>query len=84
MTQQHDPLRDVLLAALRAALLRARLLEADIASIGVSLRYGLISPKQALIALEDLGIPTVFDIGNRPGDTWSSATTAPKVVPDAG
>src|SRR4030067_1119172 len=58
-------------ASFRAALIRARLLEADIAAIGVSLRHGLITPKQALMALQELGIPTVFDIGTRPGDTWS-------------
>lgn len=80
----QDPLRDALLASLRAALIRARLLEADIAAIGVSLRHGLITPKQALVALQDLGIPTVFDIGRRPGDTWTSAATIPETNSDAG
>jgi len=80
-TRTGDPLREALLASLRAALIRARLLEADIAAIGVSLRHGLITPKQALMALQELGIPTVFDIGTRPGDTWS---LTPKSGADVG
>jgi hypothetical protein len=79
-----EPLRDALLASLRAALIRAKLLEADITAIGVALKHGLISAKQARMALQDLGIPTVFDIGSRPGDTWSSGTATLKVDDDVG
>lgn len=56
-----DPIQAVLLAALRVALLRTKLLEADIEAIGVSLRCALISPQQAFDAMCDLGIGDTLD-----------------------
>ena len=42
-----------LLAELRCASLRARILQADINAIGLALKSGLISPDQALELLHD-------------------------------
>lgn len=47
---------DYLLAELRCASLRARLLEADIDAVGQALKGRLITPEQALQHLEDIGI----------------------------
>jgi hypothetical protein len=43
-----------LLAELRCASLRARILQADIDAIGIALKGGLISPDQALELLADV------------------------------
>lgn len=45
-----------LLAELRCASLRARLIQADIEAIGLALKGGLISPEQALEYLDDIGV----------------------------
>jgi hypothetical protein len=45
--------REYLLAELRCAELRARLWQADIASIGIALRAGWITPEQAVEVLAD-------------------------------
>jgi hypothetical protein len=45
--------REYLLAELRAAALRARLLQADIDAVGLALKAGLIEPEQALELLAD-------------------------------
>jgi len=66
-----DPLQTAMLAELRAAHIRARLLQADIEALGIALRHGLITAAQALVALHDLGMPTMLDVGSRPGDTWA-------------
>jgi hypothetical protein len=44
---------DYLLAELRCAVLRARLVQADLEAIGIALKVGLISPEQALEHLDD-------------------------------
>jgi hypothetical protein len=44
---------EYLLAELRAALLRAKLWQADITSIGIALKAGWISPDEAVEALAD-------------------------------
>lgn len=66
---QTDPRREAVLAELRAASLRARLWQADIDAIGVSLRYGLISTQHALDAMRDLGIRCHMEQEPQPGDT---------------
>jgi hypothetical protein len=43
-----------LLAELRAAVLRARILQADIEAIGLALKGGLVTPNQALALLHDV------------------------------
>jgi hypothetical protein len=48
--------REYLLAELRAAALRARLLQADIDAVGLALKAGLISPDQAVEHLFDFGL----------------------------
>jgi hypothetical protein len=45
-----------LLAELRCASMRARLWQADIDSIGLALKAGLISPDQAAVHLYDCGV----------------------------
>ena len=45
---------EYLLAELRCAALRARLLQSDIEAIGLALKGGLISPDQALELLADV------------------------------
>jgi hypothetical protein len=44
---------EYLLAELRCALLRAKLWQSDITSIGIALKAGWISPEQAVEALAD-------------------------------
>ena len=48
--------REYLLAELRAAALRTRLLQADIDAVGLVLKAGLISPDQAIEHLSDCGL----------------------------
>jgi hypothetical protein len=48
--------REYLLAEFRAAVLRARLLQADIDAVGLALKGGLISPDQAVEHLSDCGL----------------------------
>ena len=45
--------RDYLMAELRCASLRARLLQADIDAVGLALKAGLVEPEQALELLGD-------------------------------
>jgi hypothetical protein len=51
---------EYLLAELRCASLRARLLQADIDAVGQALKGGLITTEQALWRLEDIGIQRLF------------------------
>jgi hypothetical protein len=51
---------EYLLAELRCASLRARLLQADIDAVGQALRGGLLTAEQALWHLEDIGIQRLF------------------------
>ena len=44
---------DYLLAELRCASLRARLMQADIEAVGMALKAGLVEPEQALELLHD-------------------------------
>jgi hypothetical protein len=44
---------EYLLAELRCALMRARLWQSDITSIGIALKAGWITPEQAVEALDD-------------------------------
>jgi hypothetical protein len=53
MTGAPTDRREYLLAELRAAVIRARLWQADIEAVGVALRGGLISPEQAAALLAD-------------------------------
>ena len=48
--------KDFLLAALRAASVRAKLMEADINSIGVALKGDLIGPETAVQWIRDAGL----------------------------
>jgi hypothetical protein len=51
---------EYLLAELRCASLRARLLQADIDAVGQALKGGLLTAEQALWHLEDIGIQRLF------------------------
>jgi hypothetical protein len=53
---QAETDRELLLAALRSAALRARLDENELNTIGVALRHGMISPEYAVEWLQDIGI----------------------------
>ena len=44
---------DYLLAELRCAVLRARLMQADIEAVGLALKCNSISPEQAIFLLDD-------------------------------
>jgi hypothetical protein len=47
---------ELLLAILRVESLRLRTIQADIDSLGIALRGGLISPAQCVAHMHDLGI----------------------------
>ena len=51
-----DQHREFLLAALRAARLRAQLMEAELTTIGVSLKAKMISPAVAMQWIHDEGL----------------------------
>ena len=55
-----------LLAELRCASLRARILQADIEAIGIALKGGLISPNQAIELLAD--VDALRLVGNPPAE----------------
>jgi len=55
---EHEPgmtHRDYLLAALRCARLRIRLLAVEIDQVGVALKFNMIAPETAVIWLNDIG-----------------------------
>jgi hypothetical protein len=54
--------RDYLMAELRCASLRARLLQADIDAVGMALKAGLVEPEQALELLADCDCLTLVGI----------------------
>ena len=58
---------EYLLAELRCAALRARLLQADVEAVGLALKGGLISPDQALELLADVDALRI--IGTPPEST---------------
>ena len=47
--------RDYLIAELRCAALRAQLVYADIESVGLALKYNIVTPEQAVALLWDVG-----------------------------
>ena len=51
---------DYLLAELRCAVLRARLIEADLISIGIALKQGMLSPDEALEELEAIDLVRII------------------------
>jgi hypothetical protein len=53
LAEQH---RDFLLAALRAASVRAKLMECDINTIGLALKAGMIGPDTAVQWIRDSGL----------------------------
>jgi hypothetical protein len=59
--------REYLLAELRAAALRTRLLQADIDAVGLALKTGLIEPDQALELLADCDCLRLIGIGGGTG-----------------
>ena len=48
-------LRSYLLAELRCGVLRARLCAYEIEAIGLALKYGIITPTQTVVLLDDVG-----------------------------
>jgi hypothetical protein len=54
MTAPSTSLRDYLLAEMRCASLRARIVQADVEAIGTALKGGLINAEQALKLLNDV------------------------------
>jgi hypothetical protein len=57
---------DYLLAELRCAALRARMLQADLEAIGIALNNGLVTPDQALALLHD--VDALRYVGTPPDD----------------
>ena len=57
---------DYLLAELRCAALRARILQADLQAIGIALKSGLVTPDQALALLHD--VDALRYVGTPPDD----------------
>ena len=57
---------DYLLAELRCAALRARILQADVEAIGIALNSGLVTPDQALALLHD--VDALRYVGTPPDD----------------
>ena len=49
--------KDYRLAELKCTALRIRLILADVETVGLSLRHGMISPEQALEHLRDCDVP---------------------------
>ena len=58
MTQgdASDPHREYLLSELRCAVARAKLAALDIECIGLALKYGIVSPEQAVALLTDADV----------------------------
>ena len=54
--------RDYLMAELRCASLRARLLQADIDAVGLAIKAGLVEPEQALELLADCDCLTLVGL----------------------
>jgi hypothetical protein len=57
---------DYLLAELRCAALRLRILQADLEAIGIALKSGLVTPNQALALLHD--VDALRYVGTPPDD----------------
>jgi hypothetical protein len=64
---------DYLLAELRAAVLRARLWEADITAVALALKAGLIAPEQALELLEECNALGLIAPNNWNSEGWAEA-----------
>lgn len=64
--------RDFLLHALRAASLRAKLMDADLTTIGVALKGGLIGADTAVAWIRDAGLSWM--VGALPADVGRIAT----------
>lgn len=47
--------REFLLAALRAASLRAKLFDADVSTIGIALKANMVTPEEAVKWIKDIG-----------------------------
>ena len=58
-----DDHREFLLAALRAARIRAQLMEAELTTIGISLKSGMISPETAMLWIRNEGLMPIVSIG---------------------
>jgi hypothetical protein len=58
----YDDHREFLLAALRAASLRAKLMDAELNTIGVSLKAGMISPEMAMQWIRDEGLMSLVSV----------------------
>lgn len=56
--------QDYIIAELRCAALRTRLLQADIDAVGIALKGGLVTPDQALELLHDVDALRI--VGVRP------------------
>jgi len=57
-----DDHREFLLAALRAARIRAQLMEAELTTIGVSLKAGMISSQMAMQWVHDEGLMSLVSV----------------------
>jgi len=68
---------EFLLAGLRAATLKAKLMENELLAIGVSLKHGRITPEGVMQWLHEEGLMFLMpDVFNLAGSTDTSATGA--------
>jgi hypothetical protein len=59
-----DDHREFVLAVLRAASLRAKLMDAELQTIGTSLRAGMVSPEMAIQWIHDEGLMGLVSFGS--------------------
>jgi hypothetical protein len=86
---QEDIHREFLLTALRAASLRAKTWDADMTTIGVALRNGLIGSNTALAWIREAGLGWIVgaipeEVGRVAQTTWGDIDQPDEVLPRVG
>jgi hypothetical protein len=76
-----DDHREFLLAALRAASLRAKLMDAELNVIGLSLKAGMVTPEMAMQWIHDEGLMPIVSVEKV---TFTEQAHAREVLPDKG
>jgi len=76
--------REFLLAALRAAVLKVKLMENELLAIGVSLKHGMIGPEGVMRWVNEEGLMFLLPQMGSDGSIDTSATSAsPKPSPSS-
>jgi len=71
-----DGRREFMLTALRAAVLKAKLIENELTAIGVSLKHGMIDPEGVMQWLHEEGLTFLLPQVESGGSTATSAASA--------